>query len=102
MLNSTPIQARSAMTWQASQPLIGKLPSPLKANVTAVNFELDDDLKAACAAPWWPLPRRPVAEGNRQGKDATDRDRPQVEALIQDPFFSTSQSARQRSTQIRL
>jgi len=59
-----------------------------------VNFELDDEVKAACTAPWWPLPRRPVAEGNRQGKDATDRDRPQVEALIQDPFFSTPQSAR--------
>jgi aryl-alcohol dehydrogenase-like predicted oxidoreductase len=60
-----------AVAWVLAQPgitsaIIGASnPNQLKANVEAVDFELDDELMAACDAAWWQLPRRPVAEGYR-------------------------------------
>ncbi len=40
-------------------------PDQLDANLAALNLEFDDELKEACDAAWWQLPRRPVIEGYR-------------------------------------
>lgn len=40
-------------------------PEQLDANLEALEIEFDDELTEACDAPWWSLPRRPVAEGYR-------------------------------------
>lgn len=37
----------------------------LDANLAALEIEFDDELRQACEAAWWSLPRRPVDEGYR-------------------------------------
>lgn len=40
-------------------------PEQLDANIEALNVEFDDELRDACEAAWWSLPRKPVQEGYR-------------------------------------
>ena len=40
-------------------------PEQLVASRAAADFELDDELRKACDAVWWELPRRPITEGYR-------------------------------------
>ena len=40
-------------------------PEQLLASRAAADFELDDELRKACDAVWWELPRRPITEGYR-------------------------------------
>ena len=60
-----------AIAWVLSQPgitsaIIGaSRPEQLDANLAAFDVSFDDELKAACDAVWWSLPRRPVQEGYR-------------------------------------
>jgi len=60
-----------AVAWVLSQPgitsaIIGaSRPEQLDANLAAFEVSFDDELKAACDAAWWSLPRRPVQEGYR-------------------------------------
>jgi aryl-alcohol dehydrogenase-like predicted oxidoreductase len=60
-----------AVAWVVAQPgvssaIIGaSKPGQLAASLAAAELELDAELRAACDAVWWELPRRPVAEGYR-------------------------------------
>jgi aryl-alcohol dehydrogenase-like predicted oxidoreductase len=60
-----------AVAWVLSQPgitsaIIGaSKPEQLAANIDALSVTFDDELRAACEAAWWSLPRRPVQEGYR-------------------------------------
>ena len=60
-----------AVAWVLAQQgitsaLIGaSRPDQLDANVAALEVNIDDELKDACEAAWWSLPRRPVQEGYR-------------------------------------
>ncbi len=60
-----------AVAWVLAQPgitsaLIGaSRPEQLDANLAALEVEFDDELRAACEAAWWTLPRRPVQPGYR-------------------------------------
>ena len=60
-----------AVSWVLAQPgitsaIIGaSKPEQLDATLAAAAFTLDDELKQACDAAWWSLPRRPVVEGYR-------------------------------------
>jgi aryl-alcohol dehydrogenase (NADP+) len=60
-----------AIAWVLAQPGISSAiigasrPEQLPASVAAAELELDDELRQACEAVWWRLPRRPVAEGYR-------------------------------------
>jgi aryl-alcohol dehydrogenase (NADP+) len=40
-------------------------PEQLDANLAALEVSFDDELREACEAAWWSLPRRPVEEGYR-------------------------------------
>jgi aryl-alcohol dehydrogenase-like predicted oxidoreductase len=40
-------------------------PAQLASSIAALDVKWDDGLTAACDAPWWALPRRPVIEGYR-------------------------------------
>ena len=40
-------------------------PEQLDANVAACEVTFDQELRDACDALWWQLPRRPVIEGYR-------------------------------------
>jgi aryl-alcohol dehydrogenase-like predicted oxidoreductase len=63
--------ASVAVAWVLAQPgitsaIVGaSRPEQLAASVAAVDLELDDELRGACDAVWWKLPRRPVVEGYR-------------------------------------
>jgi len=63
--------ASVAIAWALAQPgltsvIIGaSRPDQLDASLAAPGLELDDDLREACDAVWWRLPRRPVVEGYR-------------------------------------
>ncbi|HSG89451.1 MAG TPA: aldo/keto reductase [Pseudomonadales bacterium] len=49
-----------------SSAIIGaSRPEQLAASLAATRVEFDDDLRAACEAVWWTLPRRPVEPGYR-------------------------------------
>ncbi len=60
-----------AVGWVLAQPgitsaIIGaSRPDQLAANLAAPDVVFDDELREACEAAWWSLPRRPVAEGYR-------------------------------------
>ncbi|MCZ6501264.1 MAG: aldo/keto reductase [Gammaproteobacteria bacterium] len=60
-----------SVAWVLAQPgitsaIIGaSKPEQLDANIEALNVEFDEELKEACDAAWWTLPRRPVQEGYR-------------------------------------
>ncbi len=60
-----------SVAWVLAQPgitsaIIGaSKPEQLDANIEALNVEFDDELREACEAAWWSLPRRPVQEGYR-------------------------------------
>jgi 1-deoxyxylulose-5-phosphate synthase len=60
-----------AIAWVLAQPgitsaIIGaSRPEQLDASLAAAELALDADVLAACDAPWWQLPRRPVQEGYR-------------------------------------
>lgn len=60
-----------SVAWVLAQPgitsaIIGaSKPEQLDANIEALNVEFDKELKEACDAAWWTLPRRPVQEGYR-------------------------------------
>ncbi len=60
-----------AVSWVLAQPgvtaaIIGaSKPEQLDATLAAAAFTLDDEMKEACDAAWWSLPRRPVVEGYR-------------------------------------
>lgn len=60
-----------AVGWVLAQPgitsaIIGaSRPDQLAANLAALEVVFDDELREACEAAWWSLPRRPVAEGYR-------------------------------------
>ncbi len=60
-----------AVAWVLAQPgitsaLIGaSRADQLAANVAALEVSFDDELREACEAAWWSLPRRPVNEGYR-------------------------------------
>lgn len=60
-----------AVAWVLAQPgvtsaIIGaSRAEQLTANVAAWEVAFDDELRAACDALWWTLPRRPVIEGYR-------------------------------------
>lgn len=60
-----------AVSWVLAQPgvtaaIIGaSKPEQLDATLAAAAFTLDDEMKQACDAAWWSLPRRPVVEGYR-------------------------------------
>lgn len=60
-----------AVAWVLSQPAVtsaiigASRPEQLDANLAAFNVTFDDELREACEAAWWSLPRRPVAEGYR-------------------------------------
>ncbi len=60
-----------AVAWVLRQPGISSAiigashPGQLASNLAAPDFEWSDELLAACDAPWWQLPRRPVIEGYR-------------------------------------
>ncbi len=63
--------ASVAIAWTLAQPdltsvIIGaSRPDQLDASFAALKLELDDELREACDAVWWRLPRRPVVEGYR-------------------------------------
>jgi len=60
-----------AVAWVLAQPgvstaIIGaSRPDQLDANLAAFEVEFDDELREACDAAWWSLPRRPVVDGYR-------------------------------------
>ena len=60
-----------AVSWVLQQPgitsaIIGaSKPEQLDDTLAAADFQLDDELRKACDAAWWSLPRRPVLEGYR-------------------------------------
>jgi aryl-alcohol dehydrogenase-like predicted oxidoreductase len=60
-----------AVSWVLEQPgitsaIIGaSRAQQLEANLAAFDLTWDDELRAACDAAWWQLPRRPVIEGYR-------------------------------------
>ncbi|MCH8257379.1 MAG: aldo/keto reductase [Proteobacteria bacterium] len=60
-----------SVAWVLAQPgitsaIIGaSKPEQLDANIEALNVEFDDELRDACDAAWWSLPRKPVQEGYR-------------------------------------
>jgi len=60
-----------AVAWAIAQPgitsaIIGaSRPEQLDDTLAAPELQLDDELRAACDAAWWSLPRRPVVEGYR-------------------------------------
>lgn len=60
-----------SVAWVLAQPgitsaIVGaSKPEQLDANIEALNVEFDEELKEACDAAWWTLPRRPVQEGYR-------------------------------------
>ncbi len=63
--------ASVAVAWVLAQPgitsaIVGaSRVEQLDASVAGATLELDDELRAACEAAWWQLPRRPVIEGYR-------------------------------------
>jgi aryl-alcohol dehydrogenase-like predicted oxidoreductase len=63
--------ASVAVAWAMAQPgvtsaIVGaSKPEQLDAAIAAPALTMDDELKAACDAAWWSLPRRPVIEGYR-------------------------------------
>ena len=63
--------ASVSVAWVLAQPgitsaIIGvSKPEQLAANLEALNVEFDDELKEACDAAWWSLPRKPVLAGYR-------------------------------------
>jgi aryl-alcohol dehydrogenase (NADP+) len=60
-----------AVAWVLAQPAISSAiigasrPDQLEASCAALEIELDEELREACDAAWWKLPRRPVVEGYR-------------------------------------
>lgn len=60
-----------SIAWVLEQPGISSViigasrPDQLDASFAALELKLDDDLREACDAVWWQLPRRPVVEGYR-------------------------------------
>jgi len=60
-----------AVAWVLAQPgitsaIIGaSKPEQLDATLAAAALTLDDEMRQACDAAWWSLPRRPVVEGYR-------------------------------------
>jgi len=60
-----------AVAWVLAQPgitsaIIGaSRPEQLAGSIAATGIELDAELRHACDALWWQLPRRPVQEGYR-------------------------------------
>ncbi len=60
-----------SIAWVLEQPGISSVilgasrPDQLDASFAALDLKLDDDLREACDAVWWRLPRRPVVEGYR-------------------------------------
>jgi 1-deoxyxylulose-5-phosphate synthase len=60
-----------SVAWVLSRPGISSAiigasrPEQLDANLAALEVTFDDELRDACEAAWWSLPRRPVAEGYR-------------------------------------
>lgn len=60
-----------ALAWVLERPgvssaIIGaSRPEQLAGSLAALELELDDELREACDAVWWRLPRRPVVEGYR-------------------------------------
>ncbi|HPG26158.1 MAG: aldo/keto reductase [Spirochaetaceae bacterium] len=60
-----------AVAWVLAQPgvstaIIGaSRPEQLAANLAAFDVRFDDELREACDAVWWSLPRRPVLDGYR-------------------------------------
>jgi aryl-alcohol dehydrogenase-like predicted oxidoreductase len=63
--------ASVAVAWVLAQPgitsaIIGaSKPEQLADTLPAADLQLDDELRAACEAAWWSLPRRQVLEGYR-------------------------------------
>jgi aryl-alcohol dehydrogenase-like predicted oxidoreductase len=63
--------ASVAIAWVLEQPgiscvIIGaSRPDQLRASFAALDTKLDEELREACNAVWWRLPRRPVIEGYR-------------------------------------
>lgn len=61
----------TAIAWTLEQPgvtsaIIGaSRADQLDASIAAAELKLDDELREACEAVWWRLPRRPVVEGYR-------------------------------------
>ncbi len=60
-----------AVAWVLAQPgitsaIVGaSKPAQLDDTLAAAGLQLDDELREACDAAWWQLPRRPVIEGYR-------------------------------------
>ena len=60
-----------AVAWTLAQPGISSAiigasrADQLEGSLAALDVELDDELREACDAAWWNLPRRPVVEGYR-------------------------------------
>jgi len=60
-----------SIAWVLAQPGISSAiigasrAEQLDASLAALDIELDDELREACDAAWWKLPRRPVVEGYR-------------------------------------
>ena len=60
-----------SIAWVLEQPGISSViigasrPDQLDASFAALDVKLDDELREACDAVWWRLPRRPVVEGYR-------------------------------------
>lgn len=60
-----------AVAWVLAQPGISTViigaskPAQLDANLKAFDVTFDDELRGACEAAWWSLPRQPVQEGYR-------------------------------------
>ncbi len=60
-----------AIAWVLAQPgitsaIIGaSKPEQLEDTLAAADLQLDDELREACDAAWWSLPKRPVVEGYR-------------------------------------
>lgn len=60
-----------SVAWVLAQPgvstaIVGaSRPDQLAGNFAALEVEFDDELRAACDAAWWSLPRRPVTDGYR-------------------------------------
>jgi aryl-alcohol dehydrogenase-like predicted oxidoreductase len=60
-----------AVAWVVQQPGISSAiigasrAEQLDANIKALNVTFDDELRDACEALWWQLPRRPTLEGYR-------------------------------------
>lgn len=63
--------ASIAVAWVLRQPgitsaIVGASePSQTDDTLAAADVQLDDELREACDAAWWQLPRRPVVEGYR-------------------------------------